>query len=517
MAKPVQKTTSPVRGFKSGDASPIGRRVVVGIGLLLLAFLLWEVRDLVPSWAAESVMANLDLATGDERDDARITRAFDAAMQTLTADATLEPLPNQTKIRHTRVTVRAASSAAAVAQATALAEAISAAFARDGGGVLWTDVRRRTTPVPDSTTAFLGSALRIGAAGAGILGLAVIALGWLRFQAGPDHLPMKFWWAPAGGLALASAPIFLSGEIVVSLMIMAIPILIVGVILWKTIEVRAAAGWPSTRARIIKSTLRALHRRRAGEVSRVVNVPDIEYEFSLGDRVIRGTRIAIGETPDGNPQATLDHYPVGATEPVYYNPKNPEEALLDRDPAFPVIWLYLIAAGIFIAGLAVLAVFANGTAILERLEGYFPDSAFVPGMLFFALGGAMVLAMLWAARRQAAGASGWPTTGGRIVSSTVEHYRARVGSARSGGYATFYEPVVEYSYRLEGGAYHSTQLSFGGKVAGSEEQATARAAQYTAGSEVLVHYDPKNPSNAILDLKVAYGGRSEEHTSELQS
>ena len=114
--------------------------------------------------------------------------------------------------------------------------------------------------------------------------------------------------------------------------------------------------------------------------------------------------------------------------------------------------------------------------------------------------------LLWSARRQAAEASGWPVTGGHVVASTVEHYRTRVGGARSGTLATFYEPVIEYSYRVDGREYHSTQISFGGKLAGSEELARAKAARYPSGTDVSVHYDPKNPSNAVLDLKVAYAG-----------
>jgi hypothetical protein len=508
MTKPEEKRQpggrAPQNRVQESAASPIGMRVVLGLGLLLAGFLLWQVRDLVPFWAAASVSVNVEFATTSERDDARVTRAFETALQTVAADATLEPLPNQTRVRHTRLTVRASSSAEAIAQATAMAEAIAAAFSGEGEGTLSVDVRRRTTPVPDRATSLLGDALRIGAGVAGILGLALIALGWFRFQAGPDRLPTQFWWAAGGGVALALAPFVLPGEITISLMIMAIPILVAGVILWKTMQVRHAASWPSTRARIIKSAPRALHRRGVGEVTQIVSVADIEYEFSLGDRVIRGTRIGIGEIADGSVEETLNRYPVGATVPVYYDPKNPQETLLERDPPLPVIWLYLIAAAFFIAGLAILAVFANGTAILENLEGYFPEGAFLPGMAFFALAGLMLLAMLRVARRQVAEASGWKVTGGRIVSSTLEHYRAPIGRGRGGGYATFYEPVVEYSYRVNGREYHSTQLSFGGRVAGSEELAAAKAAQYAAGSEVLVHYDPENPSNAVLDLKVAY-------------
>jgi len=137
---------------------PTAKYIILGIASLLTAWLLWQIRDLVPSWAAQSVTANIDLATTTERDDSRVTRAFERARQSLGADAILKPVPNQSKVRHTRVSVRAPSSAEAIAQATAMAEAMSAAFSRDGEGTLSVDIRRRTTPVSDGTTERLGDA-----------------------------------------------------------------------------------------------------------------------------------------------------------------------------------------------------------------------------------------------------------------------------------------------------------------------------------------------------------------------
>ena len=89
---------------------PTAKYIILGIASLLTAWLLWQIRDLVPSWAAQSVTANIDLATTTERDDSRVTRAFERARQSLGADAILEPVPNQSKVRHTRVSVRAPSS-----------------------------------------------------------------------------------------------------------------------------------------------------------------------------------------------------------------------------------------------------------------------------------------------------------------------------------------------------------------------------------------------------------------------
>jgi hypothetical protein len=35
--------------------------------------------------------------------------------------------------------------------------------------------------------------------------------------------------------------------------------------------------------------------------------------------------------------------------------------------------------------------------------------------------------------------------------------------------------------------------------------AEAQAGQYPAGSQVMVHYDSKNPANAVVDVRIAQG------------
>src|SRR5437879_7360879 len=90
--------------------SPIGKRALLGGLLLVLALILWELRDAVPSWLAKSVTATAEFSTTGERDDARAFRAFDAVRGSFAADAILDVLPNQTQVRHTRLTVMAPSS-----------------------------------------------------------------------------------------------------------------------------------------------------------------------------------------------------------------------------------------------------------------------------------------------------------------------------------------------------------------------------------------------------------------------
>src|SRR5579864_7747853 len=427
----------------SNKTIPGLRRIVFGIGLLLLAWACWGLRDFVPSMAAKNVTATVEFTTTTERDDTRIRRAFETAMRGRAIDATLEPLPNSLKLmRDSQLTVRAPSSDEAIAGATAIADAMAAAYGGEGSDALSVDIARYTTPVPDATTVALGRSMRAGATVLGLGGLALIALGIRRLRSGPDPIPAQMLWPAVVIVAIGVGPYVLPVEVTLTLLIMMIPASIAAVVLWKAIETRQAAAWPSTRASITVSELRAERHRGSEEGTQVRNRAHVEYEFTLGDRVIRGSRIGIGEIPDSNPEDTLTRYPVGATVPVYYNPKRPEDALLERDPPVRLAWLYVGAAVTMVLGLGVLALFANLKTIFAALSVYFPEGAFLPGVAFCTLGFLMLLGMLWAYTRQAATAAGWPEAGGRIVSSAVEHYQSQA-AGRHGSTVVLYEPVIE--------------------------------------------------------------------------
>src|SRR5437899_5900005 len=122
------------RAMAESVASPIVKQTVWGGLLLVLALILWELRDAVPSWLAKSVTATAEFSTTGERDDARACRAFDAVRGSFAADAILEVLPNQTQVRHTRLTAMAPSSDQAVDLVTRMSDAMQKAFAREGEG-----------------------------------------------------------------------------------------------------------------------------------------------------------------------------------------------------------------------------------------------------------------------------------------------------------------------------------------------------------------------------------------------
>ena len=72
--------------------------------------------------------------------------------------------------------------------------------------------------------------------------------------------------------------------------------------------------------------------REDGHRTEQRNFANIVYEYSVGGQKLRNNRVSIGEDL-GNFQVaeTIAKYPVGAIVTVYYNPRHPKEAVLERD------------------------------------------------------------------------------------------------------------------------------------------------------------------------------------------
>ena len=95
----------------------------------------------------------------------------------------------------------------------------------------------------------------------------------------------------------------------------------------------------------------------------------VVYEFTVGGRKYQGSRVSIGEEL-GNFQVaeTLAKYPKGKTVTVFYNPRTPTEAVLERDlPAG--IWKGLI----IIVAVLVALIFGGWFGFSRRVALDTPD------------------------------------------------------------------------------------------------------------------------------------------------
>lgn len=102
------------------------------------------------------------------------------------------------------------------------------------------------------------------------------------------------------------------------------------------------------------------------------------------------------------------------------------------------------------------------------------------------------LGIIFFMRRRMAVVSTWPSTMGTVINSFLE---AR--SSSEGGTTNY--PVVQYSYQVSGQTYQSSKRAPGMEVGGTG--AGSVVAKYPVGAQVVVFYDPQNPSDAVLERK----------------
>ena len=102
----------------------------------------------------------------------------------------------------------------------------------------------------------------------------------------------------------------------------------------------------------------------------------------------------------------------------------------------------------------------------------------------------ILIAIILVVRRGVAKAANWSSTMGTVLFSTIEYRRS--GNNGSAAY-----PVVQYSYTVMG------QMLQGGKIMPGPESGGSGAhkvvERYPVGAQVMVYYDPNNPSDSVLE------------------
>ncbi len=473
-----------------------GRLLLIGGGLLLAAWGVWAARELGPSLVAARMQATAELVATSERDDSRVNRAFARAQQHRKVDANVEPLPSQMRARHNQLSVRAASSDAALAELQAFSDALKAAFDSEGAGELLVWLSRKTTYVPDERTASVGRTLRWSALALALAGAASIGMAWTLWRRATTgkartEVPLEILAAVAATALFVAARS--SATVAVTVIVMPIPLAIAVMAVLRSLQTRRAARWSVGRARILRSETTVERRHFTGDATKVVNVPAIEYEFSVGREKHRGSQVSISDTVDLD--STLQRYPVGAEVPVFYEPADPKNCVLEREAPMAEKWIWLVAGGGLAVGATLVYVILHLSALEDRLAPLLPPGG-RPLLALMSTGfGLFMLLFFLVEWRQASLAAGWPVADGRVVSSGTESTQTLANRQR----VTLHRAVIEYSYRANGREYHSGRTSFGADVSGAEGAAKARAARYPVGAAVVVHYDPSNPSNAVIE------------------
>jgi hypothetical protein len=127
--------------------------------------------------------------------------------------------------------------------------------------------------------------------------------------------------------------------------------------------------------------------------------------------------------------------------------------------------------------------------------------AFVPLCFggFFFLAGIILLFFAIRTRQKSSASMAWPSTIGRITTSTVRQN----SSTDEDGHVSFtYSPVVEYDYSVNSQVNKGRRINYGITASQIRAAAQREADRFTPGMQVTVYYNPEKPGEAVLEKKV---------------
>lgn len=119
-------------------------------------------------------------------------------------------------------------------------------------------------------------------------------------------------------------------------------------------------------------------------------------------------------------------------------------------------------------------------------------------LLFIGIGAFLIFKSIQE-RKKADASQSWHSTSGQILEARVDR---STHTDSDGDTSNSYTPKVEYSYEIAGASYHGKKISFGlAQGYNSAHKAQEIIARYPLSRQVIVYYDPANPSDAVLERK----------------
>jgi hypothetical protein len=228
----------------------------------------------------------------------------------------------------------------------------------------------------------------------------------------------------------------------------------------------------------------------------------LAYRYSVADKEHRGSRIHASREPLMTRRAAEElaaRYPVGAKVEVHYRADRPGTALLEPKAGgnFAALIVFLVVA------LAVaLVLVAHGIAgrVLMYGEGGVPLFAFLLPLACLALAAGAVYEYL-RLRKLLHESANWPMAAGRIsASAVVEEQSTDRDDHGKETTSTTFRPDIRFAYEVGGREFHSSQWKWGWTALYAGEDTPKKiVAKYQPGMAIAVHYDPKDPANAVLE------------------
>jgi hypothetical protein len=267
-------------------------------------------------------------------------------------------------------------------------------------------------------------------------------------------------------------------------------------------QMRAAANWAMVEGVITVSKVDQPDSHMSDDQDDAS--PVIHYRYNAGGKELESDRIMPGGTPLMTRVLALRQaarYPVGARVGVYVDPKDSSNVLLEPNQKNNVAGLIAFAV-VFGTIAAVLTAHSLAGKVLYTSNG-------VPMFAFALPAVAILIAILSVVSfihglQQGRVSARWPTASGTVTQSDVieeeiedtdnDNDKSQVRMIHR------YQVDLRYAYQVGQRDFTGLAPNFGWTgIYGTREAAEKAAAQYTRGQAVVVHYDPAQPGNAVLE------------------
>ena len=143
--------------------------------------------------------------------------------------------------------------------------------------------------------------------------------------------------------------------------------LLVGALMtWIYSNARANRSWPATTGQVVESRMETdrSNRRRSSSGQRSSRRTSydaiVRYSYTVGGRSYTNDQLSaatdyFSSSNQGRTRDFLNRHPVGARVTVFYNPRQPGSAVLERGGFGALQWALLLGLAPLLAGLGVLA------------------------------------------------------------------------------------------------------------------------------------------------------------------
>ncbi len=282
--------------------------------------------------------------------------------------------------------------------------------------------------------------------------------------------------------------LFSSNREVLTLFFSGLGLLLLLVAIVGTWKRKRVANWPSSSGIITESTtvLTGSGGGRAGlrAGSIALEIPRLSYSYTVDGVQYMGHGIAVAATTNLSKQDAVRRiapYPLGKEVSVYYNPRNPKEACLEKGGVEALLEMGLTGIALIYWGVYCWFYFKTGRP--HSLANFFAPLSIGSGLFSLLFG--------WLVFRKSGEVRRWPSVSGAIAESTVTQ---QSGSGRW----RLWGAKVFYTYVVDGRQYIGGSLSRAEVYTSSRQDALNEIAPYPVGCQVSVFYNPTDPQDACL-------------------